>query len=76
MRLGAGLGICDQLLVISALRSLCAVRLAVLAKNRARGLVDGGVDGLGVCGGGRRMWKTAGLLGVSCHPLGRYAFTR
>ena len=38
MRLGAGLGICDQLLVISALRSLCAVRLAVRAKNRARGL--------------------------------------
>ena len=38
--------------------------------------VDGGVDGLGVCGGGGRMWKTVGPVDVSWNRLGWYAFTR
>ena len=65
MRLDAGLGICDQLLAISALRSLCAVRSAVRAKNRARGLWMAVWMDWTVVRGGWRMWKTAGLLGVS-----------
>ena len=62
MRFVAGLGVCDQLLVVSALRSLCAVRLVVRAKNRPRGLWMDRAFGRG---GGGRMWKAAGSFGAS-----------
>ena len=66
MRFVAGLGVCDQLLVVSALRSLCAVRLVVRAKNRARGLwMDWAfVGATGGCGKRRACLVCRGTGGV------------